>query len=210
MQIKSLKLSSLLSIIGGISFAFLGVAWAITHGSTGINRKGSWLGIDNLTFSQMNLVYSLCFIAAMWGLSQVIQAKTKLAIVSYRIALVSLVFQMISQILQYYIVSPIRDVESTVVTLGFLMYWLSWTIFSISMMVLGLALRENTILINILLFLIGLLTIVTFFAEGFWIGEIKDDDQRDIILGILKLPLSLCWILLGTKMYSFLSHHKRA
>jgi hypothetical protein len=88
------------------------------------------------------------------------------------------------------------------------MYWLSWTFFSISMMIIGLALREDRTL-RILLFLIGLLTIVTFFAEGFWIGEIKDEYQRDVILGMLKMPLSLCWLALGIKMYSFLAQNRR-
>jgi hypothetical protein len=84
----------------------------------------------------------------------------------------------------------------------------SWTFFSISMMIVGLALRKDRTL-QILLFLIGLLTIVTFFAEGFWIGEIKYDYHRDVILGILKMPLSLCWLALGIKIYRFsLMKHK--
>jgi hypothetical protein len=203
MDIRIGKVSSLASILGGVVFAFLGVAWAITHGSTSINQNEIWLGIGNLAYSQMNVVYSLCFIVAVWGFGRVARLNTKWAKPSYQTALICLSLHFISQILQYYIVNPLVDWESLVVTLGFLVYWVSWTLFGFSMMILGLSLQEYGRGSQILIFLLGLLTILTFFTQGFWLGAIRDESTRDIVLGVLKIPLSLCWVALGIKINKY-------
>ncbi|MDQ6422008.1 hypothetical protein RB620_21495 [Paenibacillus sp. LHD-117] len=194
------------SILGGIAFAFLGAAWAITHGSTAINRQAYWLGLGNLQFSQLNIVYSVLFIIGLSAFWKMTVKENKWAITGYRIAFVCLCLELVSQILQYHIVSPIRDVEATVVTIGFLIFWLSWLLFSLGMVILGLSMRLHSKFYRISFVLIGVFQLAAFCTEFFLISLLYDSTSVwgvsvwDVILGSVKVPFSLVWMILGAKL----------
>jgi len=183
---------------GAAAYAFLGMAWAMTHGSLGYNQERLWLGIDNLTYSRWNVSYSVCFLVLLLALRPAARFAAPLARRGYYAAAGALAAQLVSQILQYHVVNTLEDWTSLPVTLGYMMFWVSWLVFGMSMIVFGAAWREQPAGLRSAAASVGLLTIATFVFETFIFGHFSDGSRLwDIVLGAMKLPFALGWIVLA-------------
>ncbi len=202
-EVRLRQFSGIASIFGGLLIGFLGVAWAITHGSTEINRKGVWLGIDNLTVSQMNIIYSVMIIIAILGIRHVAASANKKGKTGYSIAVIGLILQAISQILQNHILNPLLYWESTIITVGFLLFKVSWLLFVIGMISLGTTIRTKDLFMNALIIAFGLMMVFSFAIEFIVLPALGNGTRMwDIVLALKNVPFALCWIILGVKLLS--------
>ncbi|HZG84718.1 hypothetical protein [Paenibacillus sp.] len=185
-------------IAGGAAYAFLGMAWAMTHGSLGYNQERLWLGIDNLTYSRWNVFHCICFLVLLLALRPAARFSRPSARRGYYAAAGALAAQLVSQVLQYHVVNTLVDWRSLPVTLGYLMFWVSWLVFGVSMIVCGAAWREQPAALRIAVAATGLLAIATFAAETFVFALHSDGSPAwDVFLGVMKLPFALGWIALS-------------
>jgi len=192
-------------LAGGVCFLFQSVAFAMTHGSTTVNRNESWLGIDAVDFGKLLFIAPLLFFFALLGYEESFAKVGRIGRFGLRLAQASCLLQSVSFVLQTSVVDPLTEWRSPIVIGGWLLYLLTVVLFSVGMSVSGaaLAFRRTPARTEGMLFLaIGLCTFAAQLAE-LWISRQSDGSLMwNIAIAAKHFPAGLSWIALSVMTLS--------
>ena len=201
-----IRAAGLAAALSGLLFVLFGlVYYCFTHGSTGVGRNDTLFGLDYGEYGRMQVVWPplLALSLAACGATQIPgvggRARTGL-----RIAVVGLGLQVIGDVLQYWVSDPDIPSEfySVPSTLGFYLDALSFLLLAVGLVLLGIAAlraapRPRWFALPLITGLLVLPTMI-FPLLGFSDGT----RMWELVYTTSRLPLALCWALLGMDLWS--------
>jgi hypothetical protein len=200
------RAAGLATAMAGLLFVLFGlVYYCCTHGSTGVGRNDTLFGLDYGEYGRMQVVWPplLALGLAAYGATQLPDAGGRVR-TGLRIALVGLGLQVIGDVLQYWVSDPDIPSEfySVPSTLGFYLDALSFILLAVGLALPGMAALRGTSrprwfalpLITSLLVLPTVIFPMLGFSDGTRTWE--------LIYTASRVPLALCWALLGMTLWS--------
>ncbi|WP_442600054.1 hypothetical protein [Neobacillus sp. D3-1R] len=186
-------------ILGGILFFLFGVIFAYSHGTTPQNRMLPIFGLDQaVVLTAIAFLFYICLGITLISLNKYVLKNEKIDRFSHKIVLVSIVFLLVSLIMQNVLVDPHTEWNTPIAIIGWLLQNLSWFLFTVGMVILGIKLYRNGSfrLISLLTILLGLLAALTILGDLMIYRFSNGSITWDLIQAIKYLPFSIIWILL--------------
>lgn len=186
-------------ILGGILFILFGVVFTYSHGTTPQNRMLPIFGFDQaVILTMIAFLFYLCLGITLISFKKYVLKTGKLGCFSYRMVLMSIFLLLVSLIMQNIMVDPHTEWNSPVAITGWLLQNISWLLFTVDMVILGIKLYKNGYSRQISLYtlLLGCLATLTFLGDFMIYRFSSGNVFWDIIHASIYLPLGFVWILL--------------
>ncbi len=200
------RLSGLATALGGLLFVGFGLVFFVfTHGTTSTDRRGTLFGLDGTDYCRMQvawpalLLVGLAAVHAGYGDRLARRGRSGLAV-----AALALVMQIAGLVMQCWLRDPqvASDFESVTLTLGFYLGALSYLVLAVGMVLFGVdALRRRALgWASPVPLVLGLLVMPTVLFESS--GLSTGTRTWELIYTVSRLPLGLCWVLLGSLLWT--------
>ncbi len=205
--------SSPLARSGGFATVLGGLLWlggalvfyVFTHGSTGTDRLGTLAGLDGTDYGRMGVAWPALLLAGLAALrAEYGDRLGRLGRNGLRTSSGALTMQLASVVMQWWLKDGhvAEDFESVTLTLGFYLGAVSYFVLAVGMTMLGIASLRRKALgwASPVPLAIGLLVLPTLLFDFSHLST--GTPTWDLIYAASKLPLSLCWMLLGCRLWT--------
>lgn len=187
------------AVLGGLFFILHGVIFSYSHGTTPQNRQLSVLGLEqSVALTIVSLLSCLLLWIGLIGLEIHVKKAGKTGKFLFRITQTTMLTLILSALMQNVFVDPRTEWDSTIAIAGWLLQLLSWGVFSIGMMSLGILFykKGHSIILSFLTFVIGLIAVLTIQAEMMIYNLSTGTVIWDILHAGLYVPFGISWIFL--------------
>ncbi len=195
------RLSGLATALGGLLFVGSGLVFFVfTHGTTSADRQGTLFGLDGTDYCRMQVAWPALLlvglVAVQSGYADRLGRRGRSGLA---VAALALVMQVVGLVMQCWLRDPhvASDFASVTLTLGFYLGALSYLVLAVGMVLFGVdALRRSALgWASPVPLVLGLLVMPTLLFE--FSGLSAGTRTWDLIYTVSRVPLSLCWVLLG-------------
>ena len=207
-----IRWSGLAGVFGGLLFIVFEHLYFFTHGTSQVPRNATVFGMTNTHYYQLSISWQLLIVFALVGLyARYGMRAGRLGGGGSVMAVLGMVMLVISTVLQVYIVDPNKHFYSLPVQSGWMLQLLSYPVYSIGMVLLGIATFRSRVMPRWsgLMLIIGLLPLLSLMFRSYLIALLSlvitpivgavfgSDLTRDILAAAPSVPYGLSWMLLG-------------
>ncbi len=195
-----IRCSGLAGILGGLLYILFAYFYVFTHGTSQVPRRATLFGLTNLQYYRLSIIGQLLILFGLVGLYARYGGRAgRLGRGGSVIALLGMTMLVVSTVLQVYIVDPDQYFYSFPVQSGWMLQLLSYPVYAVGMVLLGIAsLRSKRLRwLSALLVINGLLPFLSLVLPAY-VTELSNNElMRDILYGTISVPYGLSWVLLG-------------
>lgn len=188
-------------ILGGLLFVAFGLVFFVfTHGSTGVDRRGTLIGLDGTDYCRMQVAWPILLVVGLVALRCGLSGRLgRLGGAGAVLSVAALGVEIASIVMQCWLKDPhvAAHFQSVTLTLGFYMGALAHLVLATGMVMLGTDVARAGVSEQkeYLPLAIGLLVMPTLLFE--MSGASSGGLGWDLIYASSRLPLGLGWVALG-------------